>query len=166
MRSVIRRKTWEGRCGLGRGAKNQRQERIRSWQTAVSITHTSALVKADLFHTCEYIHVQLLQLAQSNIVKTLIFLGKKLAESGVGVKYWIGGTTGETRFHSILFSRFYPCGDPGRILAGSLVQISSPASQERSQQVSRGNLRGYLRKYRRTLQRLITSRNSSFLSHN
>ena len=53
----------------------------------MSITHTSALVKADLFHTCEYIHVQLLQLAQSNIVKTLIFLGKKLAESGVGVKY-------------------------------------------------------------------------------
>ena len=67
-------------------------------------------------------------------------------ESEVEVKYWIGGTTGETGFHSILFARFYPRGDPGRIPAGSLVQISSPASRERSRQVSRGNLGVNLRK--------------------
>ena len=79
MRSVIKGKTWEGRCWLGRGAKNQRQERIRSWQTAVSITHTSALVKADFVRTCEYIHVQLLQLAQSNIVKTSDLSRKKIS---------------------------------------------------------------------------------------
>ena len=36
-------------------------------------------------------------------------------ESEVEVKYWIGGTTGETGFHSILFVYFYPRGDPGRI---------------------------------------------------
>ena len=48
----------------------------------------------------------------------------------MGVKYWIGGTTGETGFHSILFARFYPRGDPGRIPTGSRVQISSPASRE------------------------------------
>ena len=48
----------------------------------------------------------------------------------MGVKYWIGGTTGETGSHSILFARFYPRGDPGRIPTGSRVQISSPASRE------------------------------------
>ena len=57
MRSMIRGKTWEGRCGFGRGAKNQRQEGILSWQTAVSIDHTSVLARADFFHTCEYIYV-------------------------------------------------------------------------------------------------------------
>ena len=76
-------------------------------------------------------------------------------ESEVEVKYWIGGTTGETGFHSILFARFYPRRDPGRVSAGSLVQISSPASRERSRQVSRGNPGGNLRKYRRTLQKVI-----------
>ena len=45
------------------------------------------------------------------------------------MKYWIGGNTGETGFHSILFARFYARGDPGRIPTGSQVQISS-ASQE------------------------------------
>ena len=44
-------------------------------------------------------------------------------KSGVEVKYWIRGTTGETRFHSILFARFYPGGDPGRYPAGTLVEI-------------------------------------------
>ena len=63
---------------------------------------------------------------------------------------------------SILFPRFYPRGDPGQIPAGSTVQISSPASRERSWQVSRGNLGGNVRKYWRTLQRVMTSRNSSF----
>ena len=85
MRSVSRGKTWEGRCGFGRGSKNQRQERIRSWQTAVSINHTSVLAKADFFHTCEYIHRQL---ANSNIVKTSdLFRKEDLAEveSEVGV---------------------------------------------------------------------------------
>ena len=165
MRSVIRGKIWEGRCGFGRGAKNQRQEGILSWQTAVSIDHTSVLARADFFHTCEYIH---LQLATLTSWRPLIFLEKKLAEveSEVEVKYWIGGTTGETGFHSILFVYFYPRGDPGCIPADSLVQIPSPASRERSRQVSRGNLGGNLRKYRRTLQRVMTSRNSSFLSYN
>ena len=79
MRSVIRGKTWEGRCGFGRGAKNQRQERIRSWQTAVGINHTSVLAKADFFHTCEYIHIQL---ANSNIVKTSDLSRKKPSGSG------------------------------------------------------------------------------------
>ena len=51
-------------------------------------------------------------------------------EREVEVKYWIGGTTGETGFHSILFPRFYPRGNPGPIPDGSLVQISSPASRE------------------------------------
>ena len=149
MRSVSRGKTWEGRCGFGRGSKNQRQERIRSWQTAVGINHTSVLAKADFFHTCEYIHIQL---ANSNIVKTSdLFRKEDLAEveSEVGVKYWIRGTTGETGFHSILVASFYPAEDPGRIPAGSLIQISSPASRERSRQVSRGNFGGNLRKYQR-----------------
>ena len=69
------------------------------------------------------------------------------------VKYWIRGTTGETRFHSILFARFYPGGDPGQYPAGTLVEIYWPASRERSQQVSRANLGENLRKSRRTLQR-------------
>ena len=30
------------------------------------------------------------------------------------VEYWIGGTTGETGFHTILGARFYPRGDPGK----------------------------------------------------
>ena len=60
------------------------------------------------------------------------FSEKNLAEveREVEVKDWIGGTTGETGFHSILFPRFYPRGDPGPIPDGSLVQISSPASRE------------------------------------
>ena len=125
----------------------------------------SVLAKADFFHTREYIHIQL---ANSNIVKTSDLSRKKLAEveSEVEVKYWIGGTTGETGFHSILFARFYPRGDPGRVPAGSLLQISSPAFRERSRQVSRENLGGNLRKYRRTLQREMTSKSSSSLSHN
>ena len=92
----------------------------------MGINHTSVLAKADFFHTCEYIHIQL---ANSNIVKTSDLSRKNLAEveSEVEVKYWIGGTTGETGFSSILFARFYPRGDPGRVPAGSLVQISSPA---------------------------------------
>ena len=158
MKSVSRGKTWEGRCGFGRGLKNQRQERIRSWQTAVGINHTSVLAKADFFHTCEYIHIQL---ANSNIVKTSdLFRKKGLAEveSEVEVKYWIRGTTGETGFHSILFASFYPGEDP----SGTLVEISSLASRERSQQVSRGNLGGNLQKYRPILQRVMTSGNSSF----
>ena len=57
-------------------------------------------------------------------------------ESEVGVKYWIGGTTGETGFYSILFASFYPGEDPG----GTLVEIPSPASRERSQHVSRREL--------------------------
>ena len=71
----------------------------------------SVLAKADFFHTREYIHIQL---ANSNIVKTLIFLEKNLAEveSEVEVKYWIAGTTGETGFHSILFARFIRAGTP------------------------------------------------------
>ena len=62
----------------------------------------SVLAKADFFHTREYIHIQL---ANSNIVKTSDLSRKNLAEveSEVEVKYWIGGTTGETGFHSILF---------------------------------------------------------------
>ena len=84
MRSVSRGKTWEGRCGFGRGSKNQRQERIRSWQTAVGINHTSVLAKADFFHTCEYIHIQL---ANSNTVKTSDLSRKKLGGSGK----WGGG---------------------------------------------------------------------------
>ena len=77
-------------------------------------------------HARIYIHIQL---ANSNIVKTSDLSRKNLAEveSEVEVKYWIGGTTGETGFHSILFARFYPRRDPGRVPAGSLVQISSPA---------------------------------------
>ena len=125
------------------GARNQRQERIRSWQTAVSINHTSVLAKADLFHTCEYIHIQL---ANSNIVKTSdLFRKEDLAEveSEVGVKYWIRGTTGETGFHSILFASFYPGEEP----SGTLVEISTLASRARSQQVSRRNLGGNLQKY-------------------
>ena len=96
------------------------------------------------------------------------FSEKNLAEveREVEVKDWIGGTTGETGFHSILFLRFYPRGDPGPIPVGSLVQISSPASREWSRYVSRGNFGGNLRKYRRKLQRIRTSRNSSFLSYN
>ena len=99
----------------------------------MGINHTSVLAKADFFHTCEYIHIQL---ANSNIVKTSdLFRKEDLAEveSEVGVKYWIGGTTGETGFHSILFASFYPGEDP----SGTLVEISSLASRERSQQVSR-----------------------------
>ena len=156
MRSVSKGKTWGGRCGFGRGSKHQRQERIRSWQTAVGINHTSVL--ADFFHMCEYIHIQL---ANSNIVKTSdLFRKEDLAEveSEVGVKYWIGGTTGETGFHSILFASFYPGEDP----SGTLVEISSLASRERSQQVSRRNLGGNLQKYRPILQRVMTSGNSSF----
>ena len=65
-------------------------------------------------------------------------------ESEVGVKYCLRGTTGETGFHSILFASFYPGEDP----SGTLVEISSLASRERSQQVSRGNLGGNLQKYR------------------
>ena len=76
---MSRGKTWEGRCGFGRGSKNQRQERIRSWQTAVGINHTSVLAKADFFHTCEYIHIQL---ANSNIVKTSDLSRKELSGSG------------------------------------------------------------------------------------
>ena len=79
-------------------------------------------------------------------------------ESEVEVKYWIGGTTGETGFHSILFASFYPGEDP----SGTLVEISSLASRERSQQVSRGNLGENLQKYRPLLQRVMTSGNSSF----
>ena len=150
MKSVSRGKTWEGRCGCGRGSKNQRQERIRSWQTAVGINHTSVLAKADFFHMCEYIHIQL---ANSNREE-----GLAEVESEVGVKYWIRGTTGETGFHSILFASFYPGEDP----SGTLVEISSLASRERSQQVSRGNLGGNLQKYRPILQRVMTSGNSSF----
>ena len=125
----------------------------------------SVLAKADFFHTREYIHIQL---ANSNIVKTSDLSRKNLAEveSEVEVKYWIGGTTGETGFHSILFARFYPRGDPGRVPTGSLLQISSPAFRGRSRQVSRENLGGNLRKYRRTLQREMTSKSSSSLSHN
>ena len=125
----------------------------------------SVLSKADFSHTCEYIHIQL---ANSNIVKTSDLSRKELSGSGKwgGSEILVGGTTGETRFHSILFARFYPRGDPGWIPAGSLVQISSPASRERSRQVSRGNLGGNLRKYRRALQRIMTSRNSSSLFHN
>ena len=125
----------------------------------------SVLAKADFFHTREYIHIQL---ANSNIVKTSDLSRKNLAEveSEVEVKYWIGGTTGETGFHSILFAPFYPRGDPGRVPAGSPLQISSPAFRERSRQVSRENLGGNLRKYRRTLQREMTSKSSSSLSHN
>ena len=81
MKSVSRGKTWEGRCGFGRGLKNQRRERIRSWQTAVGINHTSVLAKADFFHTCEYIHIQL---ANSNIVKTSDLSRKKKKISGSG----------------------------------------------------------------------------------
>ena len=144
MKSVSRGKTWEGRCGFGRGLKNQRQERIRIWQTAVGINHTSVLAKADFFHTCEYIHIQL---ANSNIVKTFdLFRKEDLAEveSEVRVNYCLRGTTGETGFHSILFASFYPGEDP----SGTLVEISSLVSRERSQQVSRGNLGGNLQKYR------------------
>ena len=56
--------------------------------------------------------------SNSNILKTSDLSRKKLAEveSEVEVKYWIGGTTGETGFHSILFVYFHPHGDPGRIL--------------------------------------------------
>ena len=71
----------------------------------MSINHTSVLAKADFFHTCEYIHIQL---ANSNIVKTSdLSRKKKLAEveSEVGVKYWIDGTTGKTGFRSILLAR-------------------------------------------------------------
>ena len=142
MRSVSRGKTWEGRCGFGRGSKNQRQERIR-WQTAVGINHTSVLAKADFFHTCEYIHIQL---ANSNIVKTPDLFRKEglvEVESEEGVKYWIRWTTGETGFHSILFASFYPGEDP----SGTLVEISSLAARERSQQVSRRILGGNLQKY-------------------
>ena len=41
---------------------------------------------------------------------------KKLAEveSEMEVEYWIGGTTGETGFHTILCARCYPRGDPGK----------------------------------------------------
>ena len=49
----------------------------------------------------------------------------------MGVKYWIGGTTGETGFHSVLFASFYPGEDP----SGTLVELSSLAPRERSQQV-------------------------------
>ena len=62
----------------------------------------------------------LVQLASSNIMKTSDLSRKK---NQAEVKYWIRGTTGETRFHSILFARFYPGGDPGQYPAGTLVEI-------------------------------------------
>ena len=79
MRSVIRGKTWERWCEFGRGSKNQRQKKIHSRQTAVSINHTSVLAKADFFHTCECIHIQL---ANSNVVETSDLSRKKLNGSG------------------------------------------------------------------------------------
>ena len=80
MRSVIGGKTWEGRCGFGTGEqRTSGNKKIRNWQTAVSISHTSALAKADFFHTCEYIHIQL---ANSNIVKTSDLSPKKISGSG------------------------------------------------------------------------------------
>ena len=93
----------------------------------MSINHNECFGEGRfLSHARIYIHIQL---ANSNIVKTSDLSRKNLAEveSEVEVKYWIGGTTGETGFHSILFARFYPRGDPVRVPAGSLVQISSPA---------------------------------------
>ena len=71
---------------------------------------------------------------------------------------WIGGTASETGFHSVLFASFYQGEDP----SGTLVELSSLASRERSQQVSHGNLGGNLRKYRPSLRRVMTSGNSSF----
>ena len=68
----------------------------------------------------------LVQLASSNIVKTSDLSQKKKqadVKSEMEVKYWIRGTTGETGFHSILFARFYPGGDPGRYPAGTLLEI-------------------------------------------
>ena len=80
MRSVIGGKTWEGRCGFGTGEqRTSGNKKIRNWQTAVSISHTSALAKADFFHTCEYIHIQL---ANSNIMKTSDLSPKKISGSG------------------------------------------------------------------------------------
>ena len=142
------------------GAKNQRQERIRSWQTAVCINHTSVLAKADFFHIQLCFFFLSIQLANSNIVKTSdLFRKEDLAEvEMLEVKTWIRWTTGETGFHSILFASFYPGEEP----SGTLVEISSLASRERSQQVSRGNLGGNLQKYRPILQRVMTSGNSSF----
>ena len=72
----------------------------------MSINYTSVLAKADFFHTCEYIHIQL---ANSNIVKISDLSRKKNlaeAESEVEVKDWIGGATVETGIHSILFPLF------------------------------------------------------------
>ena len=40
------------------------------------------------------------------------------------MKYWNRGTTGETGFHSILFARFNPGGDPSRDPAGTVVEIT------------------------------------------
>ena len=104
----------------------------------------SVLAKADFFHTREYIHIQL---ANSNIVKTSDLSRKNLAEveSEVEVKYWIGGTTGETGFHSILFARFYIC-------AG--IPAEFPLAP------------WYKSPHQRTLQREMTSKSSSSLSHN
>ena len=45
----------------------------------MSISHTSALAKADFFHTCEYTHIRL---ANSNIVKTSDLSPKKISGSG------------------------------------------------------------------------------------
>ena len=73
MRSVIGGKIWEGWCGFGTEEQRTSGKRIRSKQTAVSINHMSVLAKADFFHTCEYIHIQL---ANSNFVKTSDLSGK------------------------------------------------------------------------------------------
>ena len=54
------------------GAKNQRQEREY-------VVNRQLWAKADFFHTCEYIHIQL---ANSNIVKTSDLSRKKLSGSG------------------------------------------------------------------------------------
>ena len=74
MKSVIRGKTWEGRCGFGTKEQRTSGEKEYVVDTAVSINHTSVLAKADFFHTCEYIHIQL---ANSNIVKTSDLSRKK-----------------------------------------------------------------------------------------
>ena len=87
----------------------------------MSINHNECFGEGRfLSHARIYIHIQL---ANSNIVKTSDLSRKNLAEveSEVEVKYWIGGTTGETGFHSILFARFYPRRDPGRVLTNYFI---------------------------------------------
>ena len=81
MRSVIRGKILEGRCGFGTEEQRTsgKKEYVASWLTAVGINYTSVLAKADFFRTCEYIHIQL---ANSNIVKTSDLSRKKISGSG------------------------------------------------------------------------------------